>query len=93
MRTLALTIVIGMAFPAAWACAQSEVKMNGDARVDATMFAQRGFTGNAAGASSQDKNMTVWQRYRLKTDFVADENVKFRLGVRVNNAFGEQQRR
>jgi hypothetical protein len=41
---------------------------------------------NVAPATGSEENFTIWERFRLKTDFIASESLKFRLGLRVNNA-------
>ena len=63
----------------------SEVKMVGDSRVNATSFTQRNFTGWNANATQTEDAFTIWQRFRLRTDFIAHENLKFRFSMRVNN--------
>jgi len=40
----------------------------------------------AAPATASEENFTIWERFRLQTDFIASEALKFRLGIRVNNA-------
>jgi hypothetical protein len=40
---------------------------------------------NVAPATASEENFTIWERFRLKTDFIASEALKFRLGLRVNN--------
>jgi len=65
--------------------AATEVKMAGDARVYGVFFANRNFTGwNETGTQTEDR-MTLWQRLRLRTDLVANENLKFRFGMRVDD--------
>ena len=82
--TLALAAALLLACAAA-ASAATEVKMTGDARIHATFFQNQNFTGwNGAGTRTND-TFTIWQRFRLRTDFIANENLKFRLGIRVNN--------
>ncbi len=68
--------------------AATEVKMAGDVRVYGNWFAHRDFTGwNKAGTKTEDC-FEVWERFRLRTDFVANEAVKFRLGIKVENTWG-----
>ncbi len=63
----------------------AEVKMTGDTRINPTYFEKQYFTGWDASASHTSDVFAIWQRARLRTDFVANEGLKFRLGVRVNN--------
>ena len=65
--------------------AATEVKMAGDARVYGVFFANRNFTGwDETGTQTEDRT-TIWQRLRLRTDFVANESLKFRFGMRVDD--------
>ena len=83
--TLALVVAMVLGF-AALAAAATEVKMTGDARIWGNFFDNVNYTGwNTTGTKTYD-NFTIWERFRLKTDFIANEGLKFRLGVRVNNA-------
>jgi len=85
--SLALTamLVLG-AFASAQAA--TEVKMTGDARVYGNYFANRNFTGwNKTGTGTEDR-FEIWERFRLRSDFVANEAVKFRLGVKVEDVWG-----
>jgi len=67
------------------ALAATEVRMSGDARVFGLFFANRNFTGwNAAGTQTEEK-FEIWQRFRLHMDFAANENLKFRFGMRVDD--------
>jgi len=86
MKRFTLALALAMVFGCvAIASAATEVKMTGDARIHGTFFAKQNFTGwNGAGARTADP-FTVWQRFRLRTDFIASEGLKFRLGIRVNN--------
>lgn len=77
-----LTVLTGAASPVR---AATEVKIAGDARVYGVFFANRNFTGwDATGARTEDR-VTIWQRLRVRTDFVANENLKFRFGLRVDD--------
>jgi len=65
--------------------AATEVKVAGDARVYGVFFANRNFTGwDETGTQTEDRT-TIWQRLRLRTDFVANESLKFRFGMRVDD--------
>jgi hypothetical protein len=77
-----LVLVLAAALPAA---AAPEVMMTGDARIHGNFWSHYNFTGwNAAGNRTGD-TFAIWQRFRLRTDFIASEGLKFRLGIRVNN--------
>jgi hypothetical protein len=80
--------------------AATEVKMVGDARVYGVFFTGHNFTGwnnaawtsntptwNKAGTKTED-TFEVWQRFRLRSDFVANEAVKFRLGIKIDGTWG-----
>ena len=63
----------------------TSVAMYGDFRVQGTFFSGQNYTGwNAAGTQTED-TLNIWQRLRLHVDFTANENLSFRLGLRVNN--------
>lgn len=80
--------------------AATEVKMTGDAIIYGVYFGNRNFTGwntsswssdslayNHAGTQTEDR-FQIWERFRLRTDFVASESVKFRLGLKVEDTWG-----
>jgi len=67
------------------AASATEVKMTGDARIHPTYFAKQNFTGWDASATRTSDVFAIWERFRLRTDFIANEGLKFRLGVRVTN--------
>lgn len=70
---------------ATMALAETSVRMSGDFRVQGTFFQNQNFTPwNTTGTQAQD-TMTFWQRVRVQTDFIANENLAFRLAVRVEN--------
>jgi hypothetical protein len=92
-----VTLVTAMASAA---LAATEVKMVGDARVYGVYFSGHNFTGwnnaawtsntptwSKAGTKTED-TFEVWQRLRVRTDFVANEAVKFRLGIKIDNTWG-----
>jgi len=82
---LAATMVLGAI---GVAHAATEVKMTGDARIYGNFFSNRNYTGwNKTGTKTED-NFEVWERFRLRSDFVANEAVKFRLGVKVEDVWG-----
>ncbi len=90
-------LVLGSALGAS---AATEVKMVGDAIVYGNFFANHNFTGwntgswednngNYSGAGTQTEDrFQIWERFRLRTDFVANEAVKFRLGIKVEDTWG-----
>jgi hypothetical protein len=82
--------------------AETEVRMVGDMRMYGSWHANHNFTGwNAASWTSNsptsyigagvktEDTFVVWERFRLRTDFVANETLKFRLGLRVENTWGK----
>ena len=78
-------LVLGMA---GVAHAATEVKMTGDARVYGVYFANHNYTGwNTDGTQTEDR-FQIWERFRLRSDFVANEAVKFRLGIKVEDVWG-----
>ncbi|MEL7638871.1 MAG: outer membrane homotrimeric porin [Solidesulfovibrio sp.] len=80
-----LAALLFLAAFATEAAAATEVRMAGDARVYGVFFANRNFTGwDETGTQTEDR-MTIWQRLRLRSDFVANENLKFRLGLRIDD--------
>ena len=95
--TLTALFVLAMV-GAAWAA--TEVKMVGDALVYGSYFANRNFTGwNAPAWTSTtptwskagkktEETFEIWERFRLRTDFVANEAVKFRLEMKVEDTWG-----
>ncbi len=80
--------------------AATEVKMVGDALIYGTFFSNRNFTGWNAPAwtsatptwsragTKTEESFEIWERFRLRADFVANEAVKFRLGVKVEDTWG-----
>jgi len=86
MKRITLLLVAAMLFGCvAMASAATEVKMSGDARIWANFWDQINYTGwNAQGTKTHD-SLSIFERFRLRTDFIANEGLKFRLGIRVNN--------
>lgn len=83
-RSAAL-VIVAACFLAATASAATSVSMYGDFRVQGTFFSNQNYTGwNADGTQTAD-TMNFWQRMRLHVDLAANENLAFRLGLRVNN--------
>jgi hypothetical protein len=78
-------LVLGLA---GIAQAATEVKMTGDARIYGVFFANHNYTGwNSSGTQTEDR-FQIWERFRLRSDFVANEAVKFRLGIKVEDVWG-----
>ena len=89
-----------IAATASAALAETEVRMTGDARVYGVYFSGHNFTGwNDAAWTSNTPTWTksgtktedtfeIWQRLRVRTDFIANESVKFRLGIKIDNTWG-----
>jgi hypothetical protein len=80
--------------------AETEVRMTGDSRIYGVFFSGHNFTGwndaawtsniptwTKAGTKTED-TFEVWERIRVRTDFIANENLKFRLGIKVDNTWG-----
>jgi hypothetical protein len=87
MKTLALAAALLLG-ATTLAQAATEVKMTGDARVYGNFFSGRNFTGwNKTGTKTED-NFEIWERFRLRSDFIANEGVKFRLGIKVEDTWG-----
>ncbi|WP_029460106.1 outer membrane homotrimeric porin [Solidesulfovibrio alcoholivorans] len=97
MLAIAAALLLGSAIGAS---AATEVKMVGDAFVYGTFNANQNFTGwstgtwdnnsgayTGAGTQTEDR-FQIWERFRLRTDFVANEAVKFRLGIKVQDTWG-----
>ena len=101
MRRLSLLVLVAaltLATTAAWAA--TEVRMVGDALVYGNYFAKQNFTGwsgpswnnnvptwTGAGQQTEDR-FQIWERFRVRADFVANEAVKFRLGTRILDTWG-----
>ncbi|QLA15895.1 outer membrane homotrimeric porin [Desulfolutivibrio sulfoxidireducens] len=84
MRTLACLPLI-MTVLATTALAAVEVKTVGDVRIYGIFFQNRNFTGwNATGTATED-TLQIYQRFRVRTDFTANEALKCRLGFMVND--------
>ena len=82
---LATAMVLG-AFASAQAA--TEVKMTGDVLIYGDFFNGRNFTGWNRAAKATEENLEIWQRVRVRSDFVASEAVKFRLGIKVIDTWG-----
>ncbi|MFP5257819.1 MAG: outer membrane homotrimeric porin [Acidobacteriota bacterium] len=85
MKRFVILMLLCLLAAAATAQAATEVKMAGDFRAYGVFFENHNWTSwNAKGTQTED-TFEIWQRWRLRTDFVANEAVKFRLGIRVND--------
>jgi hypothetical protein len=100
-KTFVLALaVIGFLGLAAQAPAATEVKMVGDALVYGVWYTNRNFTGWNAGAwtsatptwkgagTKTEESFQIWERFRVRTDFIASEAVKFRLSLKVEDTWG-----
>ena len=84
-RTMQLLVLCLLVISAGSAFAATEVKMAGDARVYGMFFQNRNWTSwNATGTQTEDA-FEIWERFRLRADFVASEAVKFRLATMVGD--------
>jgi len=97
-RLVLLLLMAALAMgTAATAQAATEVRMVGDALIYGNYFANQNFTGwsgpswnnatptwTGAGQQTEDR-FQIWERFRLRSDFIANEAVKFRLGLKVVN--------
>ncbi|EHJ48911.1 hypothetical protein DFW101_2909 [Solidesulfovibrio carbinoliphilus subsp. oakridgensis] len=84
-RALRLLVLCLLALGATSAFAATEVRMAGDARVYGMFFENRNWTSwNATGTQTED-TLEIWERFRLRSDFVASEAVKFRLSTMVGD--------
>ena len=102
MKRFVFYVVAAAMVLASTVCAQAatEVRMTGDALVYGNYFANRNFTGwnratwidnagNVQGAGSRSSNeFEIWERFRLRSDFVASEALKFRFGIMVEDTWG-----
>lgn len=82
---MALALLAFLAFTVRPVLAATEVQMAGDARVFGLFFANRNFTGWDPSGTQTEERFEIMQRLRLRTDFTASENVKFRLGLRIDD--------
>ncbi|UJX40960.1 outer membrane homotrimeric porin [Desulfovibrio sp. JY] len=87
MKRFALLAVLILGL-ASVASAATEVKMTGDARIYGVFFANHNYTGWNADATKTEDRFQIWERFRLRSDFVANEAVKFRLGIKVEDVWG-----
>ena len=85
MLAVAALLVVGTAIGAR---AATEVKMTGDAMIYGSFWSHRNFTGWSPDETAREEKFQIWERFRLRTDFVASEAVKFRLGLRTQDTWG-----
>jgi hypothetical protein len=81
-----LAVLLMLLAAAATSHASPEVFMVGDVRINGNFWSHQYFTGWNSTANRTADPFTIWQRVRLRTDFIANEGLKFRLGIRVNNS-------
>jgi hypothetical protein len=85
MRRSLLCLLVLLLCPAGPATAELNVKMAGDVRIYGIFFQNRNFTGwNAIGTATED-TLQIYQRFRIRTDFIASDALKFRLGFMVTD--------
>jgi hypothetical protein len=88
-RLLCLAVLATLMIGAASAHADTQVSMSADARIYGNFWSKYQYTGwNFNGTKTYDA-ATIWERFRLKTDFAVNENLKFRLAIRVDDSPGE----
>jgi len=90
MKKVSSILLVALMVLGAFASAQAatEVKMTGDALVYGSFMSGRNFTGWNKYGRATEENFEVWERFRLRSDFVASEAVKFRLGIKVEDTWG-----
>ena len=85
-RIASLALLAALALGCATAAmAATEVRMTGEARVWGNAWSHVNYTGWNYKATTTGDPLTIWERLRLRTDFIANEGLKFRFGIRVNN--------
>jgi len=84
-RIACLAVVAAVILAGAAAYAATEVRMTGEARVWGNAWSHVNYTGWNYKATTTGDPLTIWERLRLRTDFIANEGLKFRFGIRVNN--------
>ncbi len=80
--------------------AETQVRITGDSRVYGVYFSGHNFTGwndpawtsntptwTGAGTKTED-TFEIWQRIRVRMDFIAGENLRFRLATKTDNTWG-----
>jgi len=84
MFLAALLAALFLLAPAAPARA-TRVTMSGETYVYAASFQNRNFTGWTPDGAQTEDAFSVWQRLRLRSDFIQDENLAFSLWLQVDN--------
>jgi len=87
MRLIGCLALIASLFFGCLASAEAatEVKMTGDVRIHANYWSKMQYTGwNYNGTQTADA-MTIYERFRIRTDFIANEALKFRLGFKIGD--------
>ncbi|MEL7639430.1 MAG: outer membrane homotrimeric porin [Solidesulfovibrio sp.] len=102
MRRIALSLLLAALVmgTATSAQAATEVRMVGESMIFGNYFANQNFTGwnrpswtsptptwTGAGTQTEDR-FQIWERFRVRTDFIANEAVKFRLGLHIQDIWG-----
>ncbi len=87
----AVMLFVLVVFVLAMSCvafAATEVRMVGDARIHANWYSNYQFTGWDRSGNRTVDPVTIWERFRLRTDFIANESLKFRLGLKIEDVWG-----
>jgi len=63
----------------------ARVAMSGETYVYAASFQNRNFTGWTPDGTQTEDAFSIWQRLRLRSDFIQDENLGFSLWLQVDN--------
>jgi hypothetical protein len=87
MKRFAMLALAAAVLLTAFASAQAatEVKMTGDFRVHMNSWSQYNFTGWDPTGTMSSETLSIYERFRLRSDFVSSENLKFRFQIRVND--------
>jgi len=63
----------------------AQVAMSGEHYVYAASFTKRNFTGWSPDGTQTEDAFAIWQRLRLRTDFIQSDALGFSLWLQVNN--------
>jgi len=66
--------------------ADTEVKMAGDFRVHMNSWSKFNFTGWDPTGTMAAQPLSIYERFQLQSDFITNENLKFRFQIRLNDA-------
>jgi hypothetical protein len=85
LLTTALALLILLSAGTA-AQAETEVKMSGDFRLHMNSWTNYNFTGRDPTGTMVAQPLSIYERFQLQSDFVTNENLKFRFQARLNDA-------